>query len=272
MSRDEPKNVSTLSGYGNYGGCSFRHFILQSAEKENGGFAGRNICVGRADGEWMRMSANDETVYIKIDQNVLVFDRNVTIGDIASVTSSNEAMLRQIKQKKLYTFRESHKSGPKTKIQREIFSVLKIVELIHEDYPNAEIQNEGEPDFIVEYRTDPQPNRWMDMLKTALLSVIVFFGGAFTIMSFNNDIGITELFGKFYYQVMGIEESGVTELELAYCIGLAIGILVFFNHFGKHKITPDPTPIQVQLRKYEQDADTAFIQNAARGGKEIDVN
>ena len=31
------------------------------------------------------------------------------------------------------------------------------------------------------------------------------------------------------------------------------------------------TPIQVQLRKYEQDVDTTFIENASRGGKEIDV-
>ena len=42
------------------------------------------------------MSANDETIYIKIDQNVLVSDSSVTIGDVASVTSSNEAMVRQI--------------------------------------------------------------------------------------------------------------------------------------------------------------------------------
>lgn len=218
------------------------------------------------------MSANDETVYIKIDQNVLIFDRNVTIGDIAAVTSANEAMVRQIKQKKFYSFQEPPASKKGAAIQREIFSVLKVVELIHEDYPNAEIQNEGESDFILEYRRNPAQEGWLDFLKIAALCLVVFFGGAFTIMSFNNDIGITELFGKFYEQVTGAKQSGVTELEITYCIGLAVGILVFFNHFGKHKITPDPTPIQVQLRKYEQDVDTTFIQNASRGGKEIDVD
>lgn len=217
------------------------------------------------------MSVNSETVYLKIDQNVLVYDRHVTLGDIASITSSNEAMVRQLKQKKLYTFQEPPKPGKRSKIQREIFSILKIIEAIHEDYPNAEIDNQGEADFIVEYRKEPAQAQWISVCKSVLLSVIVFFGGAFTIMSFNNDIGITELFGKFYYQVMGAESSGFTELEISYCIGLAIGILVFFNHFGKKKITPDPTPIQVQLRKYEQDVDTTFIQNAGRGGMEIDA-
>ncbi len=218
------------------------------------------------------MSANNETVYLKIDQNVLVYDRNVTLGDIASITSSNEAMVRQLKQKKIYSFKDSLPSGKTPKIQRAVFSILRIVELIHEDYPNAEIDNEGEADFVIEYKKDPSQDKVAAGIKTAFLCVVVFFGAAFTIMSFNNDIGITELFAKFYYQVMGRESSGVTELEISYCIGISIGIIVFFNHFGRKKITPDPTPIQVEMRKYEQDVDTAFIENAGRGGSETDVS
>ena len=217
------------------------------------------------------MSANDETIYLKIDRNVVVYEPSVTLGDIASVTSTNEAMVRQLKQKKIYRFKENQKNEKSSPIRREIFSILKIIEMIHEEYPNAEIDNEGETDFIIEYVVNPYPNRWLQFAKTAVLCVIVFFGGAFTIMSFNNDIGITELFGKFYYQVTGEETTGFTELEISYCLGLAVGIIVFFNHFGKKKITPDPTPIQVQLRKYEEDADTTFIENAGRGGKENDV-
>ena len=217
------------------------------------------------------MSANDETVYVKIDQNVLVYDRNVTLGDIASLTCSNEAMLRQLKQKKIYTFPDNSKEGSQ-KIMRKVFSVLKIVELIHEDYPNAEVDNEGETDFIIEYKKDPTEKKGIEIAKIAVLCVLIFFGAAFTIMSFNNDIGITELFGKFYYQVMGVPSNGMTELEISYCIGISIGIIVFFNHFGKKKITPDPTPIQVEMRKYEQDSDTAYIENSGRGGREIDVD
>ncbi len=218
------------------------------------------------------MSVNSETVYLKIDQNVRVYDRNVTLGDIASITSSNQTMVRQLKQKKVCSFPDVPPSGKPSKIQRKIFSVLRIIELVHEEFPNAEVDNEGEADFIVEYVKDPTENQAISFLKTAALCLAVFFGGAFTIMSFNNDIGITELFEKFYHQVMGADPSGITELEISYCIGLSIGILVFFNHFGKKKITPDPTPIQVQLRKYEQDVDTTFIENSGRGGSEIDVS
>lgn len=217
------------------------------------------------------MSANDETIYLKIDQNVLVYDRNVTLGDVASITSTNEPMVRQLKQKKIYSFREDPSQKTKN-MQRVVFSILKIIELIHEDYPNAQIDNEGETDFIIEYEKKPPQGKAVSAIKTTLLCVVVFFGAAFTIMSFNNDIGITELFGKFYYQVMGKNSGGFTELEISYCIGIAVGILVFFNHFGKKKITSDPTPIQVQMRQYEQDADMTYIESSGRGGKEADVS
>ena len=45
----------------------------------------------------------------------------------------------------------------------------------------------------------------------------------------------------------------------------------FFNHVGRKKITPDPTPLQVEMRKYENDIDTTFIENSSRGGSNIDV-
>ena len=158
------------------------------------------------------------------------------------------------------------------KNQMQVFSVLKIIELIHEEYPNVDISNEGESDFIVEYIPNPRKPKLLNAIKTAVLCVIIFFGSAFTIMAFNNDIGVTEVFSKFYFQVMGTAPEGVTELEICYCIGLGLGILIFFNHVGKKKITHDPTPIQVEMRKYETDIDTTFIDNAGRKGHSIDVN
>lgn len=218
------------------------------------------------------MSTNSETIYIKIDQCVLVQNPEVRLGDIASITSTNEAMVYQLKQKIVYQFSDTDNHGKKMPdTQREMFSILKIIALIQQDYPNAEIDNEGETDFIIEYTKNPQKSKAVVWLKTALVSVLIFFGAAFTIMSFNNDISVTDLFGKFYYQVMGSESDGMTELEASYCIGVAVGILVFFNHIGKKKLSDDPTPLQVQMRKFEQDLDMTYIQNADRGGKEIDV-
>ena len=71
---------------------------------------------------------------------------------------------------------------------------------------------------------------------------------------------------------MGATPNGISSLEICYCLGLAIGILVFFNHIGKKKITHDPTPLQVEMRKYENDLDMTFIENAGRKEHNIDVD
>ena len=183
---------------------------------------------------------------------------------------TDQAALRQIKQKKLYSFRaEDDKKKKNTLV---VFSVLKVIELIHEDYPNLDISNEGESDFIVEYVKSPEKPVWMNCLKTVILCILIFFGAAFTIMAFNNDVGVTDVFAKFYQQITGMESNGITELEICYSIGLAVGIIVFFNHVGHKKITHDPTPIQIEMRKYETDLDTAFINNAERRGHSVDVD
>lgn len=174
------------------------------------------------------------------------------------------------KAEKIYTFKDAIDTK-KQKNEMRVFSVLKIIELIHEEYPNVDVTNEGEKDFIVEYIPNPRKPKWINAVKTVLLSIIIFFGSSFTIMAFNNDVSVTEVFSKFYMQVMGKASSGVTELEICYSIGLSVGILIFFNHVGHKKITPDPTPIQVEMRKYETDIDTAFIENAERKGHSIDV-
>ena len=214
------------------------------------------------------MSGKNETLYLKIPQNTIVTDRHVTLGDIAKMECTDASIVRQLKQKKIFSFQDVKK---KQKNVFQVFSILKIIELIHEEYPNVDVTNEGEQDFIVEYIPNPDKPKWLEVVKVVLLCIVIFFGSAFTIMAFNNDVSVPDIFSKLYLQIMGRESSGMTELEVSYCIGLSLGILVFFNHIGKKKITADPTPIQVEMRKYEQDIDTAFIENAGRKGHSIDV-
>lgn len=209
------------------------------------------------------------TLHLKIGRNTVVWDRQVRLSDIADMECTDEAALRQLKQKKIYTFREDTGSR---KNQLVVVSVLKIMEQIHKDYPELEISNEGETDFIIEYVPSPEKREWVTVTKTIVLCILIFCGAAFTIMAFNNDVGVGDVFAKFYHQVTGIESDGVTELEICYSIGLSFGILIFFNHVGRKKITHDPTPIQIEMRKYESDLDTAFIENAGRKGHSIDVD
>lgn len=214
------------------------------------------------------MSSQRDTIYLKIEKNIVIQDRQVKLSDVAKLTGTNEAMIRQIKQMKIYSFPQNAKKEDCI----QVISTLKIIDMILKEYPNADVSNEGEADFVLEYQPKAAPSRKVEIVKCTVLSVLVFFGAAFSIMAFNNDVGVADVFGKLYHQVMGETSDGVTELEICYSIGLPIGVLLFFNHFGRHKITNDPTPVQVEMRKYEKDVDDTYIQNSGRGGKTIDVD
>ena len=215
------------------------------------------------------MKEKKQTVYLKADRNSVSHEPQIKIQDVMSVQCTDPAICAGIKNKTLYTFQ---KKDSKKKKRIEVFSILKVIELIQNDYPDVEIVSYGEQDFVVEFVDAPVAPKWLEILKVAVMVVVIFLGAAFTIMAFNNDVSVGEVFDRFYQQVMGIEKPQVSEIEIFYCLGLAIGILVFFNHVGKKKITSDPTPIQVEMRKYEQDVDNTFIENAGRKGHEHDVS
>ena len=202
------------------------------------------------------------TVYIKANGNCIVYNKRVTLADVLKIECTNIGVLRSIKQMDLYHF--THEHG-------QVFSILKVIERIHQEYPTVEVVNCGENDFIVEYQLETIKNPLIEKLKLALISVLVFFGSAFTIMAFHVDIGIQETFERFYKQLMGVPKPAVTELEISYSIGLAVGVIVFFNHFSKKKLTKDPTPIEVEMKKYNKDLITAKVAESDEKGHTIDV-
>lgn len=212
----------------------------------------------------------DCTLYIKIDRNTCVTQAKVLFSDVAKVECERQDILRKVKNIVIYNFDTAQREG---KQHHAIsMSILKVIEMIHDVAPGCLVVNEGETDFVIVYRKQKQTDSWFDKLKTVFLCIIVFFGSAFSIIAFNNDVSIKEIFNQFYLQVMGTSHNGISELEICYCIGLAIGITVFFNHIGSKKITHDPTPLQVEMRKYENDLDMTFIENAGRKEHNIDVD
>jgi stage V sporulation protein AA len=112
----------------------------------------------------------------------------------------------------------------------------------------------------------------MEYVKTCFVALIAFFGAAFTVMTFNEDVSVGKVFDKMYLLIMGSSKQGGSLLEICYAIGLPLGILIFYNHFRRKKTKEDPTPIQVEMRNYEEQVNKALIATASREGNTIDVN
>ena len=199
-------------------------------------------------------------IYVKMEQNTEVTQADVFLKDIADIVCSDKNVAARVKAIKVHKFREGG-------VQKTAISVTKIIDLIQQIYPDAPVQNIGETDALVEWVNVNKHKGLVQGLKIAFVAAISFFGTAFTIMAYHNDIGISAIFEKFYILVMGNPGNSAV-LEIFYSLGLALGIIIFFNHVGGRRITKDPTPIEVEMRIYEEQVNKALIETASREGKE----
>ncbi len=177
------------------------------------------------------------TVYVKLNQITEVSHRDVCLKDVAQVYCREKTVQNKCSVMKILTVEAG-------KARRYVISALDVVEGLEALDPSIGGSNTGEGDFIV---------------------------AAFAIMTFNNDVSITDVFGEIYKLVMGQEPQGLSLLEAGYSIGLSIGIVVFFNHVAAVKLNTDPTPLEVEMRLYEENICKTLIANEGRKESGIDI-
>ena len=203
-------------------------------------------------------------IYIKIEQSNCVREPKLRIKNIASIYCQDPELAHQAGEIELYQFRKQENG-------REVFSILRVIELIKKQCPEVEVENMGENDFIVYYKPPKKEKKFVLWSKILSICLVSFFGAGFSIITYNNDVNTEQVFGMLYRLVMGQEANGPSILSLTYSIGLLAGVMVFFNHAAQKRLTDDPTPFQVQMRLYERDVNDTFIKGAGRKEEEIDV-
>ena len=230
--------------------------------------------------------------YIKLSRNVEITTEDVYLKDLGSIRCADYKVSAKVKNIRVHKFRKNGSpletgESPGSRQQGEghntnqgkqrfeekrcIVTVLKIIELMEEACPGIVVESLGESEVLIERVNTETHKGWQQVIKAAMVAVISFCGTAFTIMAYHNDIGISDVFARIHEIIMGSEPQGVSALEAAYSAGMAFGIIIFFNHVGGRRLTKDPTPIEVEMRKYEMDVNTALVETAEREGKTIDV-
>lgn len=204
-------------------------------------------------------------IYLKAEQSYCFNHRKISLSDVAKIYCTDPQIEKEVGKISLMTF-------PDVKNDREVLSVMKIVEEIQKKYKEAHIWNLGEADIIVYYKRPVPIKMWQVHLKILLVCLTAFFGAGISIMGYNNDIDIEQVFSQLHWMVTGVKSDGPTVLSLCYSIGLTIGIIVFFNHASKKRLSDEPTPLEVQMRLYEKDVNGALITGAGRKEEEIDVD
>lgn len=207
-------------------------------------------------------------IYLKAEQSSYVNHEKIHIGDIASVFCEDKEIEKKIKNIVLYEFDEKNE-----KEGRVFLSILLLIEKISEQIPYGEVRNTGETDMVIYYKAEElKSKKWVQVIKILFICATCFFGAGITVMGYNNDVDMVKVFGQLYKVFLGTKPDDPTFVELFYSVGLALGIFLFFNHVPGKKVTNEPTPIQMQMRLYEQDVNRTFLLGASRKGEELDVS
>lgn len=201
-----------------------------------------------------------DTLYIQIEKNVEVHHPHVYLQDVAQLACSDSKVLNRCRVMPVINLDE-------TKPGRYVVSVMDIIKMIQSKEENVDVTHIGEPTFIITFEEEKHKHKVWNWTKTIFVCLAAFFGTAFAIMTFNNDVDVTKLFAQVYQEMTGMQSNGFTILEISYSIGIGLGILFFFNHFGKKKFTSDPSPMQVQMRLYEDDVNTTIVEDMERKEK-----
>ncbi len=189
-------------------------------------------------------------IYIKPKKKSTIVDNEIVkIKDIAEViapqniiSSLNNIELTRRKDKKKDFI---------------LISVLDLIKIIKSKYPDAQINNVGEMDTVVEF-TDSitekkRNNKFVGFLKIAFVTIVLIAGSCTAIMSFHTDSQLYKILEKYKEIFLNDKNASILFVEVPYSIGLAFGIIIFFNHFIGKKLTKDPTPIEVEMSMYEKD-------------------
>ena len=205
------------------------------------------------------------TLYIQAKRNVEAQNDEVLLGDAASIYCEDAAVRAKANSMRIHKFHQGQET-------RTVISMMKIIEKLTQMSPGLTVESIGESAIVLEKIPAKKYKGPLVVWKIILVAAVSFFGTAFTIMAYHNYIGISDVFMRIYEIVTGEESSGCTTLEIAYSVGLCLGIIVFYNHVGGRRITKDPTPLEVEMRNYERDVNTTLVETAEREGMEIDVD
>ncbi len=201
-------------------------------------------------------------IYIKpVEKAQIIQKREVLLRDIAEVFVGGQTAGEA---EKLVVFRI-----PETGEKTYLLSVVDIIKVLNQKWPDATISNVGEMDILIEYLpTATKRNPLWLAAKVFFVSLVLFVGASTTIMCFHSDTQVPLVFENIYYMFFGENKEIPKLLSIPYSIGLGLGIIVFFNHFSKFSLTKDPTPIEIEMTTYEKETNASVIDylNRRKGG------
>lgn len=183
----------------------------------------------------------------------IIWDRSkeLTIKDLISIIAEEEHKVKI--EEIIYEFKEKVQDS-------HLISMLWIIALIKDKYPNLLITVLGEAEILVNFSGFKEKKDKYKLLRLFVVTFLLFIGSITAIMNFHADVDMRSAHKTIYHLLTGVESDRPLLLQIPYSLGIGAGMSVFFNHFFKKKINNEPSPLEVEMYLYQQNMD-AYIKD-----------
>lgn len=209
------------------------------------------------------------TIYFSLSSSIMLNRLPIHLGDIATIYCTDNALKQKIEDIDVPLTLSNDK-------QQGVVTALKIIELITRQEGNIQINPIGSEQVVVYYKPLKEKKSFSKYFKSIILIIVAFFGTGYSIMSYNGDVDTNSLLNDLYKLFTGdssVDSDFVLNCGIiSYSLGLCIGMIIFFNHGINKNSQYDPTPLEVQMRSYEQEVNNCIVVNSERKKETIDVN
>jgi stage V sporulation protein AA len=190
-----------------------------------------------------------ETIYIRLRNRFYTqVDETITIGKLAQVIAPNQ-LKDQICRLPQYTITKEDSSYV-------VIDAMDVIDTIHTHFPHVDIQTVGPSQTVLEVKSKKRKVR---PLFISLVWILLFIGAALTIMNFHEDVAMGDVHQKIYQLITGEKKEKPLIIQIPYSLGVGIGMVLFFNHLFKKKFNEEPSPLEVEIFKYQQDLDQFIV-------------
>lgn len=177
----------------------------------------------------------------------------VLLGDVAELYCADRRLMEKCMQIPLVEVKEG-------KYGRYLVSVRDVIEVIGRRFPGVEVVPLGDPEMVLEYAKRSKGHTWLKYSKTAVVSLIVFVGSAFTIMTFLAEANVPGLLARVRENFDVKTLVGQRGMEISFSLGIGLGMIFYFNHFGRWRLQQEPTPMEMELHQYMEDVEETVLE------------
>lgn len=181
--------------------------------------------------------------YLRLKKEVKISEKSdLRLSDIAYISLENAPNVKKQIISSVIKRINSQGEGP------YIINAFQVIEKLNRLFPDVEFQIIGGNEVLI-YDGEKKKT---SVFMAILVWLILFVGTAMTIINFHYDVSMHEVQQKIHYLITGKDTKNPLWMQIPYSLGLGVGMMLFFNHFLKYKFSDDPSPLEIEIYKYDE--------------------